>query len=82
VSEIRSKIGAGGRVVIPARYRRTIGVEVGDEVVLVLDGGGVRILTPREAVRQAQALVRKHVPAATRLSDELVADRRAETGRG
>lgn len=80
--ETRSRIGVGGRVVIPARYRKTIGVEVGDEVVLILDGGEVRILTPRQAVKQAQALVRKHITAGRRLADELTEDRRRETERG
>jgi AbrB family looped-hinge helix DNA binding protein len=76
--ETRTKIGTGGRVVIPARYRKRIGVDVGDDVVLVLDGEEVRLLTPRQAVRRAQALVRRHVPAGTRLSDELIEDRRRE----
>jgi len=82
VLETRTKIGLGGRVVIPARYRKTIGVEVGDEVVLILDGEEVRVMTPRQAVRQAQALVRKHIPAGRKLAAELIEERRKETERG
>ncbi len=81
MSEVRTKIGAGGRVVIPARYRKRIGVDVGDEVVLVLDGESVRLLTPRQAVKQAQAIVRRYIPAADRLADELIEDRRREATR-
>ena len=81
MSDVRTKIGVGGRVVIPARYRKRIGVEVGDEVVLQLDGEGVRLLTPRQAVKQAQDLVRKYVPAGRSLSDELLEDRRKEAER-
>ncbi len=66
---------------IPARYRKRIGVDVGDEVVLVLDGESVRLLTPRQAVKQAQAIVRRYIPAADRLSDELIEDRRREATR-
>lgn len=80
--ETRTRIGLGGRVVIPARYRKTIGVEVGDEVVLILDAGEVRVMTPRQAVRRAQALVRKHIPAARKLAAELIVERRKETERG
>jgi len=81
MSEVRTKIGPGGRVVIPARYRKRIGVDVGDEVVLVLDGESVSLLTPRQAVKRAQALVRRYVPAAHRLTDELIEDRRKEATR-
>ncbi len=79
--EVRTKIGAGGRVVIPARYRKRIGVDVGDEIVLVLDGESVRLLTPRQAVKQAQAIVRRYIPAADRLADELIEERRREAKR-
>ena len=81
MSEVRTKIGPGGRVVIPARFRKRIGVDVGDEVVLVLDGESVRLLTPRQAVKQAQAIVRRYIPAADRLADELIEDRRREATR-
>jgi AbrB family looped-hinge helix DNA binding protein len=80
--ETRTKIGLGGRVVIPARYRKTIGAEVGDEVVLILDGGEVRVMTPREAIRQAQALVRKHIPSGRKLAAELIEERKKERERG
>ena len=81
MSDIRTKIGPGGRVVIPARYRKRIGVDVGDEVVLVLDGETVRLLTPRQAVKQAQAMVRRYIPADDRLADELIEDRHREATR-
>lgn len=74
-------MGPGGRIVIPARYRKTIGVDVGDEVVLVLDGESVRLLTPRQAVKQAQAIVRRYIPSADRLADELIEDRHREAKR-
>ncbi len=82
MSEIKTKIGPGGRIVIPARYRKTIGIGVGDEVVLILDGEGVRLMTPRQAVKRAQELVRKYVPAGTNLADELIEERRKETENG
>jgi AbrB family looped-hinge helix DNA binding protein len=79
--EVRTRIGPGGRIVIPARYRETIGVDVGDEVVLVLEGESVRLLTPRQAVKQAQAIVRRYIPAADRLASDLIEDRRREAKR-
>lgn len=78
MAEIRTRIAEGGRVVIPAEYRRALGVEPGDEVVLSLEKGEVRIFTPRQAVRRAQLLVQRYVPKGRRLSEELIAERRAE----
>ena len=40
-----TKISAGGRVVIPAEYRKALGVRTGDEVILTLDDGEVRLYT-------------------------------------
>jgi hypothetical protein len=41
----------------------------------------LRVLTPQEAIRRAQVLVRKYVPEGRLLSDELIADRREEARR-
>lgn len=81
MAETRTRVGAGGRVVIPAAYRKALGVRPGDHLLLVLEGGQVRLLTPAEAIRSAQALVRRHVRKGRRLSDELLAERRREAAR-
>jgi len=82
MSQILARLGEGGRLVIPAEYRKALGVDVGDELVLVLEEGSLRVSTPREAIRRAQALVRSYVPEGKRLSDELIAERRKESRRG
>ena len=38
----------------------------------------IRILTPDEAIWRAQSAVRAYIPEGSRLSDELIADRRRE----
>ena len=76
-----TKLGEGGRLVIPAEYRRALGVEAGDEVVLLLEEGSLRIVTPQEGIRRAQALVRSYVPQGRKLSDELIEERRQESQR-
>jgi len=81
MGRVMTKLGEGGRLVIPVEYRRELGVETGDELVLVLEDKSIRVSTPREAIRRAQALVRKYVPEGRRLSDELIADRRREAQR-
>ena len=80
MADIHSKIAEGGRVVIPAEYRRTLGLKVGDEVILRMADGEVHILTRRQAIRKAQALVRKQVPDRKSLVRELIRERRGEAG--
>jgi AbrB family looped-hinge helix DNA binding protein len=76
--KILAKLGEGGRLVIPAEYRKALGVKTGDELVLILEDKTMRVLTPREAIKRAQAVVRSYVPEGTSLSDELIAERRKE----
>lgn len=77
--EHRTRITAGGRIVIPAPYRRALGVQQGDEVILVLEEeGAVRIMTPAGALERARRTIRKYVPAGRRLAEELIAERRQD----
>jgi AbrB family looped-hinge helix DNA binding protein len=79
--QVRARLDQGGRVVIPADYRRALGLHPGEEVILRLEDGEVRMLSLSSAIRRAQELVRRHVAAGRSLSDELVAERRAEAAR-
>lgn len=74
----RTKVGEGGRVVIPAAYRRALDLEAGDEVVVVLEDGEIRIMKPQQAIRRAQRAVREYVDPDYGLADSLIRDRRRE----
>lgn len=76
-----AKMTEGGRIVIPAEYRKALGLKVGDKVVLRLEDGEVPISTLDTAIRRAQEFVRQYVPEGYSLVDELIADRRAEAER-
>lgn len=75
---IKTKIGQGGRVVIPASYRKELGIKPGDHVMIFLEAGEVRILTAKQAIKRAQALVRRYIPEGKLLSEELIQERRKE----
>lgn len=75
-------VGEGGRIVLPAEYRKKLGLSKGDKVILVLEDGEVRIITHQEAIRRAQAMVRRYFPEGRSLTDELIAERREEARRG
>ena len=73
---VRMRIGAKGRLVIPAAMRAALGIKDGDMLDLVVVDGELRIATMRERLRRAQESVRKYVPAGVSLADELSAERR------
>jgi len=70
------RINENGRVVIPASFRKRLGIRVGDEVVLQIQDDELRITTLKRSIERAQRLVRKHVKPGTSLVDELIAERR------
>lgn len=73
-------IGPQGRIVVPARVRRELGLVEGSTLAIRTDGHRV-ILEPRDEVLRR---VRKRYVRArggSRLSDELIADRRREARR-
>jgi len=72
----RARITEGGRVVIPAEFRRQRDMQPGADVSLDVTDGELRIRSLRRAIERAQALVRQHVPADTSLADELINERR------
>ncbi|GAB4207673.1 MAG: hypothetical protein Fur006_65760 [Coleofasciculaceae cyanobacterium] len=77
--QVKTKISEGGRVVIPAEYRKQLGLEVGDEVIVRLVDGEIRIFTLAQAIQRAQAWVRSFTPEGKSLVDELIAERRQES---
>jgi AbrB family looped-hinge helix DNA binding protein len=73
---VRLRIGAKGRIVIPAPIREAMGIVDGDVLDLRVVDGELRIATLRERLRRAQERVRHLVPPGTLVSEELSAERR------
>ena len=69
------RVNENGRVVIPASFRKRLGIRAGDEVVLRIEDDELRITTLKRNIERAQRLVRKHVKRGTSLVDELIAER-------
>lgn len=70
------QLGEDGVVAIPAAYRKAMGLRGGEMLQLRLDDEGLHIQSQRQAIAQAQAIVRRHVTADRSLSNELIAERR------
>lgn len=75
-------VGDRGRIVLPARIRRRLGLQPGDHLLAEVEADGSLRLVPRHvAVRRdrgAFADLRTETP----LADELIADRRREAAQG
>ena len=76
LEEARIKVNENGRVVIPAAFRKALGIAAGGEVILSIDDDGLRITTRKRLLEQAQRRVRKYIEPGVSLVDELIADRR------
>jgi AbrB family looped-hinge helix DNA binding protein len=76
VKESHARINENGRIVIPATFRKALGIHAGETVVLRIEDDELRITTLRQRVARAQHLIRKHVTSKKSLADELIAERR------
>ena len=74
-AETRTKINENGRVVIPAPFRKALGINAGDEVVLKIEDDELRITTLKRRLERAQRRVRSYVKSGRSLAAELVAER-------
>lgn len=71
-----------GRVMLPSWWRKREGVNPSTELCVAVTEQGALVLETREqGLRRAQALLRKYIPERVTLSDELIAERRAEASR-
>jgi len=71
-------IGRGGRINIPVAHRRALGLSEGDEVVVGIEGGALRIESRDEAIGRVQRMVRERFGEGRSLSEELIAQRHKE----
>ncbi len=75
-SETFARLTENGRIVIPAAYRKALGIKVGDEVILRMEDDELRITTMTRRLERARKRIRNYVKAGVSLADELVAERR------
>lgn len=75
---MHGKMLEAGRIIIPADARRAMGLEKGDCVVMELNGGELRIVSQKSALRRFQDELMPYAPKNGFVSDELIAERRVE----
>jgi len=77
-AKVKAKLQENGRIVIPASFRNALGIKPGDEVMLTLIDGEIKLTSIRESIRKAQAMLRQYVTKERSLSEELIRERREE----
>ncbi|MGA2423366.1 MAG: AbrB/MazE/SpoVT family DNA-binding domain-containing protein [Terriglobales bacterium] len=74
--EARLRVNENGRVVIPSSFRKALGINAGDEVVLRIEDDELRITTLKHRLERARRRIRRYVKPGRSLVDELIAERR------
>jgi len=74
--QTRLKVNENGRVVIPAAFRKALGIHPGDTVILSVEDDELRITTMKRRIERAQERARKYLKPGVSLVDELIAERR------
>ena len=78
MNSLSTRLSAGGRIVLPAQMRANLGIKEGDELLLTVVDGEIRIMPKALALQNALELVRLYVATTPSLSDALIAERRSE----
>ena len=81
MTAMRIKMGTNGRLVVPVSLRKEIGLKDGKTVLVDAVMGELRVRPMEDVVQQAQQRLRKYLGGKKSLSDDLIADRRAEANR-
>lgn len=78
MNEQQVLMGDGGRIVIPALFRKAIGVSKGDELLIRLHDGEIRIFTQQEALARIRKAAQKIKKKGMSITDDFIANRRKE----
>ena len=79
---VLARVAENGRLSIPTRQRKLLGLDNGGVVVIEVRDGELRIRSVQDVVAELQARVKKYFPKSDISAvDELIAERRAEAER-
>lgn len=74
-------VSAGGRVTIPAKHRKAVGLEAGGIAVARVENGEIRIRPMRDVLADLRGKPRRHLADLGESVDRLPAERREGASR-
>jgi AbrB family looped-hinge helix DNA binding protein len=78
VVQAKARLNANGRIVIPAAVRKALDLRPGDELIMRVEDGALRLSTRRQALARARRMIRQYIPSDEDLTQSLIDDRRRE----
>lgn len=78
LEQVSTVVDKRGRIVIPAPYRKTLGIKEGDAVFIRLEGEELHIVSDETEVRRVREMIDRYAPEGVSLVDELIRERRRE----
>ncbi len=76
--EFHTAIDKAGRVLIPMSYRKALSLHPGEELIMQLHEGEIRLFSIDHAIARAQKIVKKYNKDNLVLSEELIQLRKQE----
>lgn len=74
----KAKIVKGGKISIPAIYRKVLHLKEGDEMVFNLNNNELTLTPIKANLKKVQEMINKYHSADISLVDKLIAERRVE----
>lgn len=78
---IRARISKGGKIAIPAFYRKQLHLKEGEEIFFEIQEDHLILSSLHKALEKARLLVQQHCPSDISFVDELIVMRQEEASR-
>lgn len=79
--QAKVKVDEAGRVLVPAEFRKALGIKPGDHLIMRVEDGELRLWTFREATRRVREMIAPYTVPGRSVADDLIEDRRREAER-
>ena len=77
----RVRVDRAGRVVVPAGFRKALGIHHDQDLLMSLDEGFVRLQTIDVALERVRRIARKRRKGRAGIVDDFISERRVEASR-
>jgi len=81
MSQETTHMSENGRIVLPVAIRRAANIKPREVLTVRVDDEGIHLQTRKQAIKRAQAVVKKYTKNRKGLVNEFLRERREETAR-